>query len=67
MATPFKVNPERVAYFEAAGWRAYYDHKWIKMLRLITGALPGAVWHTFSVVAACGVLHNTCISGMGSR
>ena len=37
MATTFKVNPERVAYFEAAGWRAYYDHKWIKMLRLIVG------------------------------
>ena len=37
MATTFKFNPERVAYFEAAGWRAYYDHKWIKMLRLIVG------------------------------
>ena len=37
MTTTFKFNPERVAYFEAAGWRAYYDHKWIKMLRLIVG------------------------------
>ena len=37
MSTTFKFNPERVAYFEAAGWRAYYDHKWIKMLRLIVG------------------------------
>ena len=37
MASTFKVNPERVAYFEAAGWRAYYDHKWVKMLRLIVG------------------------------
>lgn len=37
MATTFTFNPERVAYFEAAGWRAYYDHKWIKMLRLIVG------------------------------
>ncbi|MDQ6662691.1 MAG: hypothetical protein M3Z24_17215 [Chloroflexota bacterium] len=35
MATTFHFNPERVAYFEAAGWRAYYDHKWLKMLRLI--------------------------------
>jgi hypothetical protein len=35
MATSFTLNPERVAYFEAAGWRAYYDHKWIKMLCLI--------------------------------
>ena len=35
MAKTFRLNPERVAYFEAAGWRAYYDHKWIKMLRLI--------------------------------
>ena len=37
MATTFTLNPERVAYFEAAGWKAYYDHKWIKMLRLIVG------------------------------
>src|SRR5947209_16351420 len=35
MATTFTLNPERVAYFEAAGWKAYYDHTWIKMLRLI--------------------------------
>jgi hypothetical protein len=35
MAQTFKMNPDRVAYFEAAGWRGYYDHKWIKMLRLI--------------------------------
>jgi hypothetical protein len=37
MATTFRLNPDRVAYVEAAGWRAYYDHKWIKMLRLIVG------------------------------
>lgn len=35
MAITFQINPDRVAYFEAEGWRAYYDHKWIKMLRLI--------------------------------
>ncbi len=28
-------NPERVAYFEAAGWRAYYDRQWLRLLRLI--------------------------------
>jgi hypothetical protein len=37
MATSYTLNPERVAYYEAAGWRAYYDHKWIKLLRLIVG------------------------------
>jgi hypothetical protein len=30
-------NPERVAYFEAQGWRAYYDHNWLRLLRLIVG------------------------------
>jgi hypothetical protein len=35
MATTFRMNPDRIAYFEAAGWRAYYDRKWLKMLRLI--------------------------------
>jgi hypothetical protein len=29
------MQPERIAYFEAAGWKAYYDRKWFKMLRLI--------------------------------
>src|SRR5579863_1985351 len=33
----FQMNPERVAYFEANGWRAYYDRKWLKVLRLIVG------------------------------
>ena len=37
MATTFTFNPDRVAYFEAAGWRAYYEHRWFKMLRLIVG------------------------------
>lgn len=31
----FQFNPDRVAYFEAAGWRAYYDRNWLKLLRLI--------------------------------
>jgi hypothetical protein len=35
MAKIFTMQPERVAYFEAAGWKAYYDHQWLKMLRLI--------------------------------
>jgi hypothetical protein len=34
MAT-FQFNPDRVAYFEATGWRAYYDRKWLTLLRLI--------------------------------
>lgn len=37
MAVTFGINPDRVAYFEAAGWRAYYDRKWLSMLRLIVG------------------------------
>jgi len=35
MATTFRLNPERVAYAEANGWRAYYEHDWFKVLRLI--------------------------------
>lgn len=37
MAQTFQMNPERIAYYEAAGWRAYYDRKWLQMLRLIVG------------------------------
>ncbi len=32
---PFDFDPDQVAYAEAAGWRAYYDHNWPKMLLLI--------------------------------
>lgn len=35
MAKTFRFNPQRVAYFEAAGWKAYYDRKWFKILRLL--------------------------------
>ncbi len=35
MGWTFTLQPERVAYFEAAGWKAYYDRKWLKMLRLL--------------------------------
>ncbi len=37
METIFEFDPDRIAYFEAAGWRAYYDRKWLQMLRLIVG------------------------------
>jgi hypothetical protein len=32
---PVNFDPERVAYFEAAGWHAYYDHRWLDVLRLM--------------------------------
>ncbi|HLZ59238.1 MAG TPA: hypothetical protein VKR06_20035 [Ktedonosporobacter sp.] len=35
MAKIFTMQPERVAYFEAAGWKAYYDRRWLTMLRLL--------------------------------
>jgi len=35
MATTFRLNPERVAFAEANGWRAYYERNWLKVLRLI--------------------------------
>lgn len=39
MASPvkFQFEPERVAYYEANGWRAYYERKWFQVLRLIVG------------------------------
>jgi hypothetical protein len=30
----FDFNPDRIAYLEAAGWRAYYDRAWLRLLRL---------------------------------
>ena len=28
-------DPEAVAHFEAHGWRAYYDRRWLALLRLV--------------------------------
>jgi hypothetical protein len=33
--TNLAPDPGRVAYFEAAGWRAYYEHRWLKVLVLL--------------------------------
>jgi hypothetical protein len=33
----FTFNPDRIARFEAAGWRAYYDRDWPRLLRLLVG------------------------------
>jgi hypothetical protein len=27
-------DPDRIAHFEVAGWRAYYDRHWLRLLRL---------------------------------
>jgi len=32
----FRFNPQQVAYYEASGWRAYYDRRWLRLLSLIT-------------------------------
>jgi hypothetical protein len=29
------MNPERIAHYEAEGWRAYYDHEQLRLLRLL--------------------------------
>jgi hypothetical protein len=33
--TSFLMNPERVAHYEASGWKAYYERDWAKLLALI--------------------------------
>ncbi len=35
MTKQFRFDPDRVAYFEAAGWRAYYDRRWLRVFRLM--------------------------------
>jgi hypothetical protein len=40
-------DPDRVAHLEATDWRAYYDRKWLKMLKLmvqLTHAQFGLSW-----------------------
>jgi hypothetical protein len=35
MSTTFRLNPEQIAYYEANGWRAYYERKWLRVLWLL--------------------------------
>lgn len=35
MPTDFHFDPDQVAYFEKAGWEAYYDHNWPRAFRLM--------------------------------
>jgi hypothetical protein len=37
MGRTFRFDPDRVAYYEAAGWRAYYDRAWLRLMWLIVG------------------------------
>jgi hypothetical protein len=32
---PIRFRPDRVAYYEAAGWQAYYDHRWARAFWLM--------------------------------
>lgn len=53
-------DPDRVAYFEKAGWEAYYDRKWLRVLRLMVQlnreefgmSLPTAIAASIHVVRA---------------
>ena len=35
MSTKLDFDPDKVAYFEKAGWEAYYDRKWLRVLSLM--------------------------------
>jgi len=35
MPAKIKFNPEKIAYYEKAGWEAYYDRKWFACFRLL--------------------------------
>lgn len=43
-ATTFQFDPDMVAKYEVEGWKAYYDHRWLRLLRLIV-ALVQAQFH----------------------
>lgn len=35
MHTHYHFDPDRVAYYEKAGWQAYYDRQWLRLLTYI--------------------------------
>ena len=53
----FAFDPDRVAHLEAAGWRAYYDRAWPRLLRLVVVLCQEQFRIPFpvSLLAACHV------------
>lgn len=72
-AIAFQFDPDRVAQLEAAGWRAYYDRAWLRLLRLLVQlcgeqfhipfphALLAAYYATRASLAWAPLAHNTAL------
>ena len=43
MPANVKFNPEKVAYYEKAGWEAYYDRQWLRCFRLLVQLNRGPI------------------------
>jgi hypothetical protein len=52
----FEFDPDRVAAVETAGWRAYYDREWLKLVRLIA-TLNHAQFHIPFPLSYVGAVH----------
>lgn len=52
----FEFNPDRVAAVETAGWRAYYDRRWLKLIQLIA-TLNHAQFHIPFPLSYVGAVH----------
>jgi hypothetical protein len=72
MAQPIRFNPEQVAYYEKAGWQAYYERRWLRVLSLMVGLnraefqmpLPAAIaaaWETMRAAVAFAPLDNDLV------
>jgi hypothetical protein len=52
----FEFDPDRVAAVEAAGWRAYYEHRWLALVQLIA-SLNQAQFHIPFPLSYVGAIH----------
>lgn len=68
-----RFDPDRIAYFEVAGWKAYYERQWFKVIRLMIAlvqeqfhvpfptSLLAAYYITRASVAWAPVEHNEAV------
>lgn len=52
----FEFDPDRVAAVETAGWRAYYDHQWLKLVQLVA-TLSHEQFHMPFPLSYVGAVH----------
>ena len=57
-------DPDMVARLEATGWKAYYDHAWLRAFLLLVRLKSGAVSYSVSALPGGRLLYRAGVGGL---